>query len=259
MTEYAQGPASPADHERAAPAVRQRVAISMSSSDSQVDGSRSGDHDPASEQALVAALRRGDERAFDTLVTRHHTAMVRLARVWVRDAPAAEEVVQETWLAVVKGIDAFEGRSPLRSWIFSILANKAKRCGSRESRSRPFSAFATDVEWGGPPAMDPAFFFPAGDEWAGHWIEPLREREGSPEPRMLAEEMGGFILRQIDELPAHFRGVILLRDLHGLTAEETCTMLGISASNQRVLLHRARTKLRIALGPYLNGNDDNGG
>lgn len=104
--------------------------------------------------------------------------------------------------------------------------------------------------------MDPAFFFPAGDEWAGHWIEPHLEREGSPERRMLAEEMGDFILQQIDELPAHFRGVILLRDLHGLTAEETCAMLGISAGNQRVLLHRARTKLRIALGPYLDGKDE---
>jgi RNA polymerase sigma-70 factor (ECF subfamily) len=255
MTEHAPNPASSADQEKASPAVRQRVAITMSSSDFKAEGSRSRDHDPTSEQALVAALRRGDERAFDTLVMRHHTAMVRLARVWVRDAHAAEEVVQETWLAVVTGIDAFEGRSPLRSWIFSILANKAKRCGSRESRSRPFSAFATDVDWGGSPAMDPAFFFPAGHESAGHWIEPLREREGSPERRMLAEEMGAFILRQIDELPAHFRGVILLRDLHGLTAEETCAMLDISAANQRVLLHRARTKLRIALGPYLNEND----
>ena len=231
----------------------------LSSSNAEVEGSRTGEHHPDSEQALVSALRRGDERAFDTLVTRHHTAMVRLARVWVRDAHAAEEVVQETWLAVVKGIDAFEGRSPLRSWIFSILANKAKRCGSRENRSRPFSAFASEVEWGSSPAMDPSAFFPPGDRWAGHWIEPLREREGSPEPRMLAEEMGGFILRQIDELPAHFRGVILLRDLHGLTAEETCTMLGISAANQRVMLHRARTRLRIALGPYLNGNDQHGG
>lgn len=256
MTEYAQGPASPAGHERAVPTVRQRVAISMSSSDSQVDGSRSGDHDPASEQALVSALRRGEEHAFETLITRHHTALLRLARVWVRDAPAAEEVVQETWLAVVQGIDAFEGRSPLRSWIFSILANKAKRRGLRESRSRPFSAFATDVDWGGSTAMDPSLFFPAGDEWAGHWIEPHLEREGSPERRMLAEEMGSFILRRIDELPAHFRGVILLRDLHGLTAEETCAMLGISAGNQRVLLHRARTKLRIALGPYLDGKDE---
>ncbi len=258
MTDYAQGPALSASQERAAPAVRKRVAITMSSSDSQVEGSRSEDHDPTSEQALVSALRRGEEHAFETLITRHHTALVRLARVWVRDASAAEEVVQETWLAVVQGIDAFQGRSPLRSWIFSILANKAKRCGSRECRSRPFSAFATDVDWGGSPAMDPEYFFPAGDEWAGHWIEPHLEREGSPERRILADEMGRFILQKIDELPAHFRGVILLRDLHGLTAEETCAMLAISAGNQRVMLHRARTKLRIALGPYLNGNDHDG-
>ncbi len=167
----------------------------MSSPNPRLNGARSEEHFPDTEQALVSALRRGEEHAFETLITRHHTALLRLARVWVRDAHAAEEVVQETWLAVVQGIDAFEGRSPLKSWIFSILANKAKRCGTRESRSRPFAAFRTDNDWGSTPAMDPAFFFPAGDEWAGHWIEPLREREGSPERRMLAEEMGAFILR----------------------------------------------------------------
>lgn len=230
----------------------------MSTSDFPRTGGRPGFHSSDVESALVAALRCGDEGAFETLILRHHTALIRLARVWVRDAHAAEEVVQETWLAVVQGIHAFEGRSPLRSWIFSILANKAKRCGMRESRSRPFSEFGADSDWGASPAMDPDAFFPPGHEWAGHWVHPLLEREGSPERQMLADEMGRFILRQIDDLPPHFRGVILLRDLHGLTAEETCAMLGISAANQRVLLHRARTKLRIALGPYLNGNDDAG-
>jgi len=227
----------------------------MSTSRSQLTGPRSGIRGSDVEPALVAALRRGDERAFETLILRHHTALVRLARVWVRDANAAEEVVQETWLAVVQGIHGYQGRSPLQSWIFGILANKAKRCGSRESRSRPFSEFRTDIDWGTSPAMDPDYFLPLGHEWAGHWVHELKEREGCPERHMLAEEMSHFLLQQIDDLPAHFRGVILLRDLHGLTAKETCTMLGISAGNQRVLLHRARTKLRIALEPYLNGND----
>lgn len=230
--------------------------MTMSTVDPHLTGSPSSRRPADAEPALIAALRRGDETAFETLITRHHTALVRLARVWVRDVPAAEEVVQETWLAVVQGIHAFEGRSSLRGWIFSILANKAKRCGTRESRSRPFSAFGGDLDPGTGPAMDPDWFFPPGHEWAGHWIEPHLEREGSPERQMLADEMGRFMLQQIDELPAHFRGVILLRDVHGLTAEETCAMLGISAGNQRVLLHRARTKLRIALGPYLDGKDE---
>jgi len=228
----------------------------MSTSKPQRTGSRSVIHSSNVEPVLIAALRRGEEGAFETLIVRHHTALVRLARVWVRDPRAAEEVVQETWLAVVQGIHGFEGRAPLQSWIVGILANKAKRCGMRESRSRPFSEFGVDTDWGASPAIDPEYFFPAGHEWAGHWVQPHMEREGSPERQMLADEMGSFILQQIDELPAHFRGVILLRDLHGMTADETCTMLGISAGNQRVLLHRARTKLRIALGPYLDGKDE---
>ncbi len=228
----------------------------MSTSESHMTGSQPAPSAPDIELGLVAALRRGDETAFESLILRHHTALVRLARVWVRDPPAAEEVVQETWLAVVQGIHAFEGRSSLQSWIFSILANKAKRCGTRESRSHPFSAFGANLDFGTGPAMDPDRFFPPGHEWAGHWVEPHLEREGSPERQMLADEVGDFILGRIDDLPPHFRGVILLRDLHGLTAEETCAMLGISDGHQRVLLHRARTKLRIALGPYLDEHDE---
>lgn len=208
------------------------------------------------ESALIAALRRGEERAFETLILRHHTSLVRLARVWVRDVPAAEEVAQETWLAVVQGIHAFQGRSPLQTWIFGILANKAKRRGVRESRSHPFSAYDFPADREDIPDIGPERFFPPDHAGAGHWTYPLADVESCPERRVLAEEAGDFILEKIDELPANFRSVILLRDVHGLSMDETCDLLGISATNQRVMLHRARTRLRVALEPYLReGND----
>ncbi len=223
----------------------------MSTNESQLAGSPSRQGPPDIESGLIAGLRRGEESAFETLLQRHQTSLVRLARVWVRDASAAEEVAQETWLAVVQGIHAFEGRSPLQSWIFGILANKAKRRGTRESRSRPFSAYDSDADRDDLRGMSPDRFVPPGEEWAGHWTYPLADEESCPERHVLAEEAGGFILRQIDELPGRYRSVMLLRDVHGLTADETCAILGISAANQRVILHRARTRLRITLEPYL--------
>lgn len=207
------------------------------------------------ERALIAGLRHRDEAAFEALIVRHHTSLIRLARVWLRDPSVAEEVAQETWLAVLQGIDGFEGRSPLRSWIFGILANKAKRRAKREGRSRPFSAYDVTADRGDLSGLGPDQFFPPGHEWAGHWTYPLADDESRPERHLLADEVGGFILEKIDELPVQYRGVILLRDLHGLTGEETCTILGISAGNQRVILHRARTRLRAELTPYLKGND----
>ncbi len=228
----------------------------MSPSESQLTGSPSARRPTDIESTLIAALRRGEEDAFESLILRHHTSLVRLARVWVRDAPVAEEVVQETWLAVVQGIHSFEGRSPLQTWIFGILANKAKRRGTRESRSYPFAAYRTDIEWESSREISPDHFYPRGHEGAGHWTYPLADEESCPERHLLADEAGGFMLQKIDELPAHYRSVILLRDVHGLTTEETCTMLDISANNQRVILHRARTRLRFALEPYLReGND----
>lgn len=200
---------------------------------------------------LIAGLRAGDEGAFETLIQRHHTSMVRLARVWVWNASAAEEVAQETWLAVLEGIGAFEGRSTLRSWIFGILANKAKRRGSRETRSRPFSALhAADQD------MVSNHFFPPNHPGAGHWTYPLADEQGCPERHALAQEAGAFILQTIDDLPVNLRSVILLRDVHGFTTQETCDLLGMSAANQRVTLHRARTRLRLALEPYLREDDD---
>ncbi len=228
----------------------------MPTSNFQPAGSASDTSPTGIESALIAALRRGEERAFETLILRHHTALVRLARVWVRDAPAAEEVAQETWLAVVQSIHSFQGRSPLQSWIFGILANKAKRRGVLESRSHPFSAYDSHAERDDIPDISPDNFFPHDHAGAGHWTYPLADIESCPERHVLAEEAGGFILGKIDELPANFRSVIILRDVHGFTVDETCALLGISATNQRVMLHRARTRLRVALEPYLReGND----
>lgn len=207
------------------------------------------------ESAQIAALRRGEEDAFETLILRHHTSLVRLARVWVRDAPAAEEVAQETWMAVVQGIHTFEGRASLQSWIFGILANKAKRAGAREGRSQPFAAYRTDVDWGESRDIGPEHFYPPGHEGAGHWTYPLADVESNPERHLLAEEAGEFMVREIDALPAHYRSVLLLRDVHGCSSDETCALLGISVTNQRVLLHRARTRLRISLEPYLREGD----
>lgn len=225
----------------------------MSNSKPRLTGPESELHPSDIEQALISALRRGDERAFETLIMRHHTSLLRLAGVWVGDVSAAEEVVQETWMAVVQGLHLFQGRSSLQSWIFGILANKAKRRATRENRSHPFSSYQANTEWGDSPEISPDHFFPPGHEWAGHWTHPLADEQSCPEPRVLAEEAGGYIMERIDELPAHYRSAILLRDLHGLTTEETCGMLGISAGNLRVILHRARTRLRMALEPYLRG------
>lgn len=172
------------------------------------------------EQALIAALCRGEEAAFGTLIELHHPSLIRLARVWVRDLSVAEEVAQETWVAVLQGIHAFEGRAPLRSWIFGILANKAKRRAMREGRSRPFSAYDVAPDRGDPGGLDPEHFFPPRHEAAGHWTYPLAHEESSPERHLLAQEVGGFILKKIDELPDPYRGVILLRDLHGFSGEE---------------------------------------
>lgn len=225
----------------------------MSTNERRLTGSLSEQSPSEAEQALVTALRHGDEGAFETLVLRHHTALVRLARVWVRDSPTAEEVAQETWMAVVQSITTFQGHSPLQSWIFGILVNKAKRRATRESRSHTFSSYQANTEWGDSPEISPDHFFPPGHEWAGHWTYPLADEQSCPEPHFLAEEAGGYILEKINELPPQYRSVILLRDLHGLTTTETCTMLGISASNLRVILHRARTRLRETLQPYLKG------
>jgi RNA polymerase sigma-70 factor (ECF subfamily) len=199
------------------------------------------------ERELVEALRAGDESAFAALVDRYHPSLVRLARMYVREQSVAEEVAQETWLAVLNGIDRFEGRSSLKTWLFRILTNRAKTRGERERRSVPFSSIADADE----PAVDPDRFRPEGDQYPGGWKENPAPWEGDPEDRLLAGEARALILEEIEKLPPNQRAVITLRDIEGFGSEEVRNVLELSDTNQRVLLHRARAKVRRALEQYM--------
>jgi RNA polymerase sigma-70 factor, ECF subfamily len=201
------------------------------------------------DEALLGALRRGDADAFATLVDRHSSAMIRVAMAYVPTRAAAEETVQETWIAVMRGIDGFEGRSSLKTWIFRILANVAMRAGPRERRSVPFSALAA-AESGSEPAVDPDRFLPADHErFGGHWVV-MPTRWPTPEEGLLAGEIRDVITTAIAGLPVAQRTVIALRDVEGWSSEEVCETLEISAGNQRLLLHRARNRVRQAVEDY---------
>ena len=207
----------------------------------------------ASEQdlQLVRSLRAGDEGAFMSLVERLQPAMLRIARMYVSTQAVAEEVVQDAWLGVLKGIDAFEGRSSLRTWIVRILVNIAKTRGAREARSAPFSSvWAPDAE--DEPAVALDRFLSDGDErWPGHWAAPPASWESVPEERLLSRETLATVAAAIEALPPNQREVIRLRDVLGWSSQEVRNALELSETNQRVLLHRARAKVRRALDGYL--------
>jgi len=177
--------------------------------------------------------------------------MLRVAMMFVSSRAVAEEVVQEAWLGVLKGLDRFEGRSSLKTWIFRILTNTAKTRGEREGRSVPFSSLGGDAGDDEAP-VDADRFFGDGHRWAGHWASSPRNPRDVPEERLLADEARQRIAAAIETLPENQRAVITLRDVDGFDADEACEILGISEVNQRVLLHRARTKVRSALGQYLD-------
>jgi RNA polymerase sigma-70 factor (ECF subfamily) len=199
------------------------------------------------ESRLVDALRAGDERAFAALVERYNGALLRLARGYCRSRGVAEEVVQETWLGVIEGIDRFECRSSLKTWIFRILTNKAKTRGEREARSIPFSTLAGPEDDEGA-AVDPGRFYDSSDpRWPGHWADAPRSWARIPEERLLSKETLACVERAIAELPLAQRTVISLRDVEGWGPNEVCEALGVSEANQRVLLHRARSKVRRAI------------
>jgi RNA polymerase sigma-70 factor, ECF subfamily len=162
--------------------------------------------------------------------------------VFVRERPTAEEVVQETWIAVLEGIDRFEGRSSLKTWVFSILTNRARTRALRERRSVPFSA----LQEGRP---EPDSFLPPEDAWAGHWATPVRSLP--PEELLLAAELRERVATAIRHLPSKQRAVVTLRDVEGWSADEVCGVLALSEVNQRVLLHRGRSTVRSALAGYL--------
>jgi RNA polymerase sigma-70 factor, ECF subfamily len=201
--------------------------------------------DSTRELELVEALREGDEDAFAQLVDLYHGSLVRVARMYVRDGATAEEVAQETWLAVLGGIGRFEARSSVKTWLFRILTNRAKTRGEREARSIPFSSMS-DGDRPAPEADEPEELTP------GTW----RSWEGDPEERLLAGEARKLILATIETLPPAQRATITLRDIEGLSAEEVCNVLAVSDTNQRVLLHRARSTVRRALERYLGETED---
>ncbi|MFI5273583.1 MAG: RNA polymerase sigma factor [Ktedonobacterales bacterium] len=204
------------------------------------------------EDALVAALRQGDEQAFTTLVTMYHGAMLRVALMYVSSRAVAEEVIQQTWLGVLQGVERFEGRSSLKAWIFRILVNIGKTRGRLEGRSVPFSSLPELGPFSDEPAVEPERFLAfAHDASKGSWISIPRNWDELPEERLLSHETRGVIAQAIAALPAAQRDVITLRDINGCSAEEACDALALSQGNQRVLLHRARSRVRHALEAYL--------
>ena len=206
----------------------------------------------ATEEAdLLTRLRAGDERAFEFLVETYHGTMIAVARTYVKTSALAEEVVQETWLGVLNGLDRFEGRASLKTWIMRILVNTAMTRGGREARSVPFSSLVAADE--AEPAVEPERFKQPGGPYEGHWESYPSDWSLLPEEKLLGRESIEVVKRAIEELPASQRRVITMRDIAGYSAEEVCEALEISAGNQRVLLHRARSRVRAVLERHLDG------
>jgi RNA polymerase sigma-70 factor (ECF subfamily) len=208
------------------------------------------------EQALLDALRRGEEDAFAWLGGEHHASLRRVARLYVANASIADEVVQDTWLGVIRGIWAFEGRSSLKTWIFRILVNRARTRAVRESRSAPFTGtVSTESGAEAGRSVSPEHSLSEDDSPAalGHWGRPELDPGSSPERSLLTKELRERLRTVIDALPSNLRMVLWLRDVEGWSSEEVCNALAIQETNQRVLLHRARSRVRAALEPYVEG------
>jgi len=202
------------------------------------------------EHSLLEMLRDGNEQGFALLVEKYHGAMVRLARAYVREPALAEEVVQEAWLGVLRGLAGFEGRSSLRTWVFRIVVNRARTTARREARSLSFTDAFGDAAENREPLFDPGSFqHPLAP---GHWTEPVKAWGRSPEDQVLEAEALAAVETAVEALPPVQRAVITLRDIEGWDAAETCNALGLSEVHQRVLLHRARTRVRRALERYFD-------
>jgi RNA polymerase sigma-70 factor, ECF subfamily len=214
-----------------------------------VPGNDPTDRPVANESGLINALRMGDEAAFTMLVEQYYDSMVRIAMIYVPDKAIAEDVVQETWIGVLRGLDRFEGRSSLKTWIFTILTNRAKTRAQREGRYVPLTFSGDGEAEDNEPTVDQERFRDEGHWWPeqkpGSW-------EGVPEDRLLAQETLRVIQDAIAQLPPGQQQVIRLRDVDGWSSAEVCNVLDITETNQRVLLHRARSKVRQALEQYLS-------
>lgn len=210
-----------------------------------VQAASNGGRASADDLALVSRLLAGDEAAFTQVVERYHGPLIRFALLFVANREVAEEVVQDTWVAVLNGLSSFQGRSALKSWIFSIVANRAKTRAVREKRTITFSELSSpDVN--DEPAVDPDRFTATGS-WAS---PPGRWDRDTPERLLLRQEALAVVTAALAELPPSQRAVVTLRDIDGLDAAEVCNVLEISETNQRVLLHRGRSKIRWALERY---------
>ena len=200
---------------------------------------------------LVDGLRARREDVFASLVRMHGASMLRVAQIYVSSRAVAEEVVQETWLAVLNGIDRFEGRSSLKTWIFRILGNIAKTRAQREGRTLPFSALENPGRVPEAAVDADRFLDSEHPRWPGHWASKPQPWDAIPEDRLLGRETRSVIEDALATLPAAQRAVVSLRDIEGWSSEEVCNALEVSETNQRVLLHRGRSKLRAALESYL--------
>lgn len=204
------------------------------------------------EMVLLNLLRQPDEMAFAQLIEQYHSSLVRIACIYVQDTTIAEEIAQDTWLAVFQGMDRFEGRSSLKTWIFTILTNKAKTRSQRENRTLSYTDLEESLQ--AAPTVDPQRFRdPSADKWANHWAAGTEPGSwaGIPEDVLLSQETMDLIRGTIEVLPENQRLVITLHDQDELSTQEICNILGITETNQRVLLHRARARVRQALEDYL--------
>jgi RNA polymerase sigma-70 factor, ECF subfamily len=201
------------------------------------------------EATLLRRLRDGDEASFETLVEDYYGMMLSVAQSYVKTRAVAEDVVQDAWLGVLRGLDRFEGRSSLKTWIVSIVTNLAKTRGAREARTVPFAAMARE---GDEPAVEPSRFRGATDAFPGHWWAYPRNWSDRPEEVVLGRETLQVVTEAIEQLPDAQRVVITMRDVAGCSPEEVCETLALSGGNQRVLLHRARSRVRAALEGHLD-------
>lgn len=193
----------------------------------------------------IRALRAGDEATFRLVVAREHATLFRVARAHVHDDATASDVVQETWLAAIRGLDGFEGRSSLRGWLVGIVLNLARRRGARDARLRPVAELSVGAA--APGGWSPDRFRGADDRWPGHWAVAPADWSTSPEERLAGKEVTEAAQAAIDALPPRQRMVVLLRDVLGWSSAEVCDALDLSGGNERVLLHRGRSVVRRSL------------